>query len=356
MSSEVKLSDTLSALLGTLADGAFHSGEALGECVGISRAAVWKQLQQLQGLGIDIERCRGRGYALSRPLILLDVERICASLSTEVYRSVSVRGVQQIPSTNKYLMDAIHRGEDARGQVCIAEQQSAGSGRRGRPWQSPFGANIYFSMAWRFATGVAALEGLSLAVGVAVSRALSVLGFPAVGLKWPNDLLWQNQKLGGVLLEIAGDASGECYVVIGIGLNVRMPDAAGQSIDQPWTDLAALVSASESAAELASSNVDLVTPTLDRNLVIAAMLEQLVPMLMDYERTGFAPWRDSWQSLNCYRGQLVSVSSTRESICGVLLGVDDSGALELDVDGQRRQFVGGELSLRTATTAFEGRS
>ena len=136
-------------------------------------------------------------------------------------------------------MEALRRVEAGgrSGLVCTAEQQTAGRGRRGREWISPFGRNLYVSTVWEFTQGAAALEGLSLAVGVAVAQALKGLGLPEVQLKWPNDIQHEGKKLGGVLLEMVGDASRQCQVVVGIGVNVAMPGAAANAIDQAWTDI-----------------------------------------------------------------------------------------------------------------------
>ncbi|MDX1654152.1 MAG: biotin--[acetyl-CoA-carboxylase] ligase, partial [Candidatus Competibacteraceae bacterium] len=224
-------------LLEVLGDGRFHSGEELARALGVSRAAVWKHLNSLGRRGLEVHAVRGRGYRLPNPLELLDPEGIRAQLSPSVQgRLAQLEVFDQIDSTNSYLLTRAKAGAPG-GSVCLAERQSAGRGRRGRQWISPFAANLYLSVLWRYPDGPALLSGLSLAVGVAMARALEGVGVVGVGLKWPNDLLWRDQKLGGILLEFGGESSGPCQVVTGVGLNVTMPKEPALDIDQPWPDL-----------------------------------------------------------------------------------------------------------------------
>lgn len=325
------MNKTLISLVRCLADGEFHSGAELGSAIGVSRAAVWKQLQQLQDLGVEVESVKARGYRVTGGLELLDGQAIRQALELETAGLLTDLTIEtQLPSTNAYLLAGVASGVDRQGAVCLAEMQTAGRGRRGRVWQSPFAANIYLSVAWRFDQGIAAMEGLSLATGVCICRALESLGYQEIVLKWPNDLLVAGAKLGGVLLEIAGDASGECYVVVGIGLNVAMPASSGAHIDQDFVDLRSI-----SKAERPS-----------RNSIVAALLNEILPMLSRFPQCGFSHYRDAWQRRNAHFGQRVSLVAASNIVQGVVRGVTDTGALVLDVDGQLREFVGGELSLR----------
>jgi len=192
--------------------------------------------------------------------------------------------LETVDSTNAEAMRQLESGA-ASGLVCTAEQQSAGRGRRGRTWVSPFARNLYVSLTWQYHQGAAALEGLSLAVGVAVARALTASGMPPVQLKWPNDIICGTAKLGGVLLEMTGDAAGSCQVVVGVGLTVSMPGSAATDIDQSWTDIETLSKGEHPG----------------RNALLAALLNALLPLLASFEQRGFAPWRDEWPALDRLR-------------------------------------------------------
>jgi BirA family biotin operon repressor/biotin-[acetyl-CoA-carboxylase] ligase len=224
-------------VLPLLADGEFHSGQQLADVLGISRTAVWKQLKKLEELGLEVEASKASGYRLPGGIELLDAQKIQSGLGTSASPVLTRLWLDSaVDSTNAEAMRQLQQGPCA-GLVCLAEQQTAGRGRRGRSWVSPFASNLYLSVVWEFEGGAASLEGLSLAVGVAVAQGLENCGAGGIELKWPNDLLHQGRKLGGILIEMVGDAAGSCQVVIGIGINVRMPRQAGEAIDQAWTDL-----------------------------------------------------------------------------------------------------------------------
>ena len=323
------LSADVIPLIRILADGQFHSGESLGEALGITRAAIWKRLQALTGLGLDVESIKGRGYRLEGGLQLLDEERIKTALSSEARRHLATLFcLQEVDSTNQFLMSA-----DARcGDVCLAERQSAGRGRRGRTWISPYAQNIYLSIRWGYEQGVAALEGLSLAVGVILLEVLrDSFGLAGLNLKWPNDVLLNGKKLGGILIEVGGDLTGECYVVVGVGLNLNMnPHVAKEEINQPWIDL-----------QQASVAVD-------RNHLCALMISQLLPALKRFPEKGFDLYRERWLQNAAYLNQWVVLSTPADSERGILRGVDHSGSLLVEVEAGVRVFCGGELSVRSA--------
>lgn len=236
-----------------------------------------------------------------------------------------------IDSTNAEALRRIERGV-APGLVVSAEHQTAGRGRRGRGWVSPRSSNIYVSAVWQFQRGVEAMDGLSLAVGVAVAEALDQRGLDSIVLKWPNDLLHGGAKLGGILVETSGHAAGPTSVVVGIGVNLAMPEAEAAEIDQQWTDAAR-------AGGISGG----------RNALLAALLNNLLPLLADFEAQGFGPWRERWLTRNAHAGQRVVLRSGDREVVGVVQGVDDSGALLLDLGGTVQAFNGGELSLRPVT-------
>ncbi|WP_314917681.1 bifunctional biotin--[acetyl-CoA-carboxylase] ligase/biotin operon repressor BirA [Pseudomonas helleri] len=307
-------------LLKLLKDGRFHSGQALGAALGISRSAVWKQLQRLEAdLNLSIHKVRGRGYQLAAPLELLEREQLADS-------PYPVFIHESLDSTNAEALREISGGAQA-PFVILAEQQSAGRGRRGRKWISPFAENIYYSLVLRIDGGMRQLEGLSLIVGLAVLSSLREFGSCDAGLKWPNDVLVGNKKIAGILLELVGDPADVCHVVIGIGINVNMMVAS--DVDQSWTSV-----------RLEAGQA------INRNELIVALGRNLQGYLIRHEAEGFAAIQAEWESSHLWQGREVTLIAGTHTVDGVVAGVDQQGALRLNVAGQEKVFSGGELSLR----------
>lgn len=317
------------AILSLLADGEFHSGEELGQVLGVSRAAVWKQLQKLSDTGLELESVKGKGYRLPGGYSPLDAARIRAELPARAADLLSSLDVlQQTTSTNTELAARIRSGHGS-GTVCVAEQQTAGRGRRGRQWLSPYGRNLAFSVLWEFEGGAAALEGLSLAVGLILAEALAKMGVEGMQLKWPNDVLCRGRKIAGILLEMQGDAAGRCQVIVGIGVNVDVPSDA--PIDQAWTDLRR-----ECEGDV------------DRNSLLAALLAPLLELLASYETLGFAEYRERWEALDYLRDQASVLHLGDERVQGICRGVAANGALRFEGASGIELISGGEVSLRAA--------
>lgn len=327
------MSDTQSKILDILKDGEFHSGETLGEKVGCSRTAVWKHLQTLEAMGLLIETTKGTGYRIVGGVDLLDGQAITGALAVAAKPHLSKINIfQTIDSTNTYARQLAEKNSVS-GLVILAEQQTGGRGRRGKSWVSPFAANIYLSIVWDFEQGAEALEGLSLAVGVAVRRALIAHGVQGVKLKWPNDIYVEQKKLGGILLEMIGDPAGHCSVVIGVGLNVSMPVSQASAIDQDWTDVA----------------TELQDKLPARNKLAAELISEILPLLSTFQEQGFAAYCDEWQAADAFYGQPAVISTPKQSTAGIVKGVGINGALRLELDsGNIESFIGGELSLRLA--------
>jgi BirA family biotin operon repressor/biotin-[acetyl-CoA-carboxylase] ligase len=318
------------ALLRRLADGEFHSGEVLARHFGVTRATVNNALRDVASYGLTLYSVRGRGYSLARPLQWLDADLIRAGLGAE-RDALHIEILDYAASSNALLLQRAAQGE-ASGSVLAVEWQSAGRGRLGRTWHSGLGDALTFSLLWRFESGLAALSGLSLAVGIAMMRALSELGVPGVGLKWPNDVLLNDGKLAGILLEAQGDMLGPSAVVIGIGLNLTVPEALRGRIDQAVSDLASL---------------DMPVP--ERNLVLAISLKNLAAVLREFAERGFAPLREEWESHHVFQLRPVKLSLPDGSrIAGTVLGVTDDGALRLATEQGEQIFHAGEVSLRRA--------
>ncbi len=316
-------------LIPLLADGQFHSGEELGDMLGVSRAAVWKRLQRLQELGLEFERLRGKGYRVPGGLDLLDAERIRHAMNPDA-QSVPVDLVEMTGSTNTDLLDHLRTGIDA-PRALVTEYQHSGRGRRSRSWLSPYGRSLYFSLAWPFSGGAAQLEGLSLAVGTVLAEQLVSEGIGQVGLKWPNDVLVDGRKLAGILIELAGDVDGQCTAVIGIGVNGDLAGMAGNAIDQSWTDL---------RRELGSMP--------DRNRLLARLLSELALTLPVFAARGFRGIKDRWRHFDLARQRNVSIEVGEQAYYGRAEDVTDRGALVVNINDERRHFYGGEVSLRLA--------
>lgn len=312
-------------LLTLLQDGKFHSGQALGGSLGVSRTAVWKQLQQLElELGIVVHKVKGRGYRLENPLSLLSATEISAAAGKAGSWPAIV--FDSLDSTNAAALKLVAESRPTPFLV-VAERQTAGRGRRGRTWVSPFGENIYYSLVLRIEGGMRQLEGLSLLTGLAVLKTLREAGVQGAGLKWPNDVLVGQRKIAGILLELVGDPADVCHVVIGIGINVNMRTA--HEVDQSWTSL-----------RLETGSL------FDRNAVVGNLTRNIEDYLSVHQVTGFEPFRSEWESNHLWQGRAVTLSAGVQAIEGIVLGIDSQGALKLRVGDEEKLFSGGELSLR----------
>lgn len=317
-------------LVAALADGHGWSGSELARRFGVTRAAVWKRLDELRQAGLPLAATAGRGYRLEVPLELLDAAAIRAALPDESRARFSDLAVHwDIDSTSSELM----RNASARSDlaVCLAEQQSAGRGRRGRRWQSPPLCNVYLSVLKRFDRGMGSLAGLSLAVGVAVAGALERSGAPALNLKWPNDVLAGDAKLAGILVELGGEFLGPCHAVIGIGVNVYLPAAVREAIDQPVADLAGICA-----------------PLPSRNAVVAALLGELARTLDAFAAGGFALLREDFERRDRLRGRELVLTDADGLRLGIGAGVDVRGALLLRQGDNIVSFDSAEVTVRQA--------
>ena len=310
-------------LIALLANGEFHSGEQLGETLGMSRAAINKHIQTLRDWGVDVFTVPGKGYSLPEPIQLLNAKQMLGELDGG---GVAVRRV--FDSTNQYLRDRI--GELKAGDACIAEDQQAGRGRRGRKWFSPFGANLYLSMFWRLEQGPAAAIGLSLVIGIVMAEVLRKLGADKVRVKWPNDLYLQDRKLAGILVELTGKTGDAAQIVIGAGINMAMRRVEESVVNQGWITL-----------QEAGIN-------LDRNTLAAMLIRELRAALELFEQEGLAPYLSRWEKLDNFINRPVKLIIGDKEIFGISRGIDKQGALLLEQDGIIKPWMGGEISLRSA--------
>jgi BirA family biotin operon repressor/biotin-[acetyl-CoA-carboxylase] ligase len=320
-------------LLNLLADGEFHSGELLAERLGVSRASVFNSLEGLADYGVPLQRIRGRGYRLARPWQPLEQGEVLRWLGKDAGQ-FDIEILPQAASSNTLLLQSAGpsvANQGARsGSVLAVELQTAGRGRLGRTWHSGLGSSLTFSLLWRFDCGLNALSGLSLAVGVAIVRALSKLGVHGVQLKWPNDILTSQGKLGGVLIEAQGDMLGPSAVVIGIGMNCTLPANLTAQIGQPACGL------DEVCAAIPA-----------RNQLLAVLLQELARVLKQFARGGFAAIREEWEQNHAHQNQPVHLNMPDGSIVsGIALGVSDSGELCMKTAQGMRRFNAGEVGMR----------
>lgn len=315
-----------SSLLTLLEDRCIHSGESLAQTLGISRTAVWKQIRRAKAEGVEIRTVRGQGYQLISALDLLVSERILNALPETLRAVVALDVLDAVDSTNAEVARRLTSGVEG-VPVVVSDSQTAGRGRRGRQWVSPQGENLYLSLGLSIEGGFSALDGMSLVLGVAVSRALTTFGAKDVGLKWPNDLFYGDRKLGGILVEIQGELQdGVVQVIAGIGINVHMKQA--ETVDQPWTSLA-------------EAWPDIVWT---RNALAAAIVSEVIKITAEFERQGFSSFRDEWQARDIFFNQdLVARDGGAQ---GKGAGIDTTGNYQVDTTEGRLAIRAGDISLR----------
>ncbi|WP_100159653.1 bifunctional biotin--[acetyl-CoA-carboxylase] ligase/biotin operon repressor BirA [Proteus columbae] len=311
-------------LIELLADGNIHSGEQLGESLGMTRAGINKHIQTLRSWGIDVQTVAGKGYQLDAPMNLLNADSVNKNIKGEPASVIPV-----IDSTNQYLIQRI--SELKSGDVCIAEYQSAGRGRRGRQWISPFGRNLYLSMYWKLDQGPAAAIGLSLVVGVIMAEVLQKLGADGVKVKWPNDLYLNDKKLSGILVELTGKTGDVAHIVTGIGINIAMSKNQNEAINQQWI------------------NLEQVGIKIDRNELACEITNALRDAFIQFEKQGLSVFIERWKRLDNFMDRRVKLIIGEKEIFGIAKGINDQGALLLEQDGKIIPYIGGEISLRSAS-------
>ena len=321
-------------LIELLADGEVHSGAALAERLGCSRTAIWKHLQKLASVDLHIDAMPGRGYRLARALELLDQRLIRAQLQPQVQAALDTFDIHVITESTSEALRDYAPVSPGRMRVVMAEYQSGGRGRRGRRWLSPFAGGLCLSLGWTFPVLPANLSALSLTAGVAVFQALSTLRPAGLGLKWPNDIIADGGKLGGLLIDVQGETDGPVAVRIGVGINIDGIDI-----------IESRVVADGSLAPIGlRSLVD--NGVVSRNRLAAALIDALSAALQAFQAAGFGGFADDWRRLDCMTGRPITVQIGNETHSGIAAGIADDGALLLNVGGKVRAFVAGEVTLR----------
>ena len=318
-------------ILRLLSDGQFHSGVQLAEVLGVSRTTISNRIAQWNTQGVVIDSVTGKGYRLHSPIQWLNKEQVWSKISSSVQQHISSFDVLQfVSSTNDVVAKNLAQQHQS-GIICITEMQGAGRGRRGREWLSPPAGNFYGSVGWIFNDGFSVIEGLSLAVGVAIIKAMESVGASDLELKWPNDVLHQGKKIAGILIEMTGEVGGACQVVVGVGVNLQLPEVIKQQITQPVTDLYSICG-----------------HAVDRQKLTAAIISEIISLLSDYDKTGFSKWQNEWLRYDAFKNKPILITGMQDPLHGIARGVDEHGNLLLETEGDMMKVYGGEVSLRQA--------
>ena len=316
-------------LLEIISNGNVYSGQDLAASLNVSRTAVWKSIKHLETLGLEIRAIRGKGYQLRKKFEFLSKEEISRMMTLQSKKSCKDIGVVfKTNSTNLYLLNQLDY-EAIHGSVVFAEYQSKGRGRRNKKWISPIGSGICFSVGWRFEVMPISLGLLSLYMGIAIARSLNSLKIKEVGLKWPNDIMTLDHKIGGILLDIRGESTGPLDVVVGVGINYELPKYGLMNIDQPIIDVCSVSK-----------------KRFSRNMIAANLLSNILEVLRDLQTGANLNLLNEWRQFDYYTGKEATLILPNEKITGILKGVDEQGSLLMLVDGKLLSYSSGEVSLR----------
>lgn len=329
---QISISNNLKKMISILSDHEYHSGTDMGKSLGLSRAAVWKLMKQLTALGINIDSMTNKGYKTEHVLEFLTTEKIQKHLSAQRLSLLDNFLIfDSIASTNDYLVAYTKKNKNKNENVvCFSEYQSAGRGRLGRSWVSPFLSNIYMSLLWNFNVDIAELPGLHIPTGLAVVHALEkITKIQGIQLKWPNDIMWNNNKLGGILIDVSGEYNVSCSAVIGIGLNVNMPQKPLSKIEKPWTAINRIID----------------TP-VSRNVIAGTLLDFLIAYLIQFSKSGLSKFIVQWKEKDYLKGKKVKVVTGIQSLVGIARGIDNQGGLLLETkNNDIVTFNSGDVSL-----------
>jgi BirA family biotin operon repressor/biotin-[acetyl-CoA-carboxylase] ligase len=309
-------------ILACLHHDRFVSGEVIAQSLSLSRAAINQHVDALQDYGIEIYSVKGRGYKLAKPLSLVNESHLVNGVDGRCFY------FDETTSTNAFMLG--HAAELKSGDICIAEYQSAGRGRRGRQWLSPYGHHIYASMFWRLNGDISQASGLSLVIGCSIAKTLSNFGVQGLGLKWPNDIYLDHKKLAGILVEISHCSEQQTELVLGFGINMSMSAEQGELIDQPWSDLSSLMSMP------------------DKTELLIKLHKTLKADLQLFELKGLEVFLDRWNEFDLFVNRDVTLLMAPNSVSGIYRGIDEQGALILETEQGVKRYLGGEISLRSA--------
>ena len=323
-------------VLTELADGAFHSEQKIARKLRITENTLKQIIEQIQQLGIDLitEKNQNLEYKIKHPIEFLNKNTIVKYLDAKYLTlGEQIEVLETVDSTNNYLMRKINPSS-TEIQICLAEHQTLGRGRLGRKWFSPYGRNIYLSLKKQFFIEIGAINGLGLAIAISVIKTLAECGIiENLSIKWPNDILWHNRKLAGILVENSGELNGLCQTtIIGIGLNTGMVE--NNDINQPWCDISQI-------------------PNLvfSRNQLAGTILSGLIKTLEIFQLHGMKAFVKNWQKFDpTYKKKIILITPSGKKITGVNFGIDVEGNLLVQKNGKILRFSCGEISLPLPAT------
>lgn len=316
------LPDNLVKLTEILSDLNYHDGDSLGAELNVTRSAIWKAIKKLISYGIKIDSVKNKGYALKDPLLLLDHAIITQEISNP---NTIIEILEEVDSTNSYLKRSLTPNHN---RICFAESQTKGRGRMGRDWHSPFGQNIYMSYAYNFKKDISELNGLSLVVSMAMLDAIKEIGLSIdIKLKWPNDGMYETQKIMGNIIEVQAESYGEAMVVIGLGINVNILECEEDHITQSWNSLRKITGS-----------------YINRNSLCIALIHNLNSYLEIFSKYGLREFIDKWQKIDYLYNE--SIKLNNGEVYGVAKGINEQGNLLLELpSGETRSFSSGETSI-----------
>lgn len=322
-----KSNKNLMKIVSILNGGLFHDGTTMGAELQMTRSAIWKVIKKLQNYGVKVESVKGKGYALPEPLMLLDVQEIEKRITAACKEKVELHLFEAMSSTNDYLKTFKN---EKTIKICLTEMQTQGRGRFGRHWHSPFGKNIYLSCHYLFQKDVSELSGLSMVTTLAIVETLKSYGInDHLHVKWPNDIVYAQQKLSGSLIEIQAETHGVSHAVIGIGMNVNMREDEGE-ISQAWTSMQQILN-----------------QYVDRNELVSRLLVNLLSYLQRFNACGFSPFIDEWVKNDCLSDQQIVLHHLNKKIEGKVTGISEQGHLLLQLaNGDTGAFSSGDTSMR----------
>ena len=311
-------------VLELLSNEEYRSGETLAAKLGVSRVAIWRQIERLKKIGVDINSVSGQGYRIQTEFETLNPAKIHENLARGVeLDESSIRVTKVVDSTNAVLMRLSPSREQ---QVLFSEYQTAGKGRREDEWVSPPGGGLWFSLSRCFDNPPSSFSALGLVVGISVISGLQKLGIKGLQLKWPNDVVFEGAKLAGILIELRSEVSGPCFAVIGIGVNTSLSLAARRRIDKKVIDVEQLSK-----------------KRLSRNLIASVLLSSLDENLRAFEQSGFKSFREKWAKFDFLFGKELKILCGSRVETGLAEGVDEIGALLLRREGEVKQILSGHI-------------
>lgn len=316
-------------LIEFLADGQFHSGQHLADQLGVSRTSINKHISNLEALQLDVFRVHGKGYKLAQPIQLLDYQNLQVALSKPDIPLYLKRVTSSTHDDLRALLHASPEHQLPPGTCVLAEMQRQGRGRRGRNWLSPFGSNLYASFYWPLPDGLNSALGLSVAVGLGVAQVLINAGIEGVNVKWPNDVYIQGHKVAGILVELEGESTGVGHALVGVGLNLSMPERFAQDIEQPFTDVARHVGA-----------------PLNRQAWAIELIERVRGVLHEFRQHGLTELIPVWKRLDFFYNKPINIMLGQHIQRGIGQGIDNHGALLVRQDNLLKRYFGGEISIR----------